>query len=85
MTVFTTKNFTMESGERHCQLVDSVSGEVLFYPNLFVTTQIRNRSLSLSAMQAAGLRKVRRDPFAFAVTTHLLAVVHAHNHLARAL
>lgn len=53
MTVFTTKNFTMESGERYCQLVDSVSGEVLFYPNLFVTTQIRNRSLSLSAMQAA--------------------------------
>ncbi|SDX67457.1 hypothetical protein SAMN05421783_1533 [Thiocapsa roseopersicina] len=84
MTVFTTKNFTMESGERYCQPVDSVSGG-LFYPNLFVTTQIRNRSLSLSAMQAAGPRKVRRDPFAFAVTTHLLAVVHAHNHLARAL
>lgn len=43
----------MESGERYCLLVDSRSGIPLFYPNLFITTQMRNRSLSYSAMEAA--------------------------------
>ncbi|MCI4411621.1 MAG: site-specific integrase, partial [Thiotrichales bacterium] len=39
-------------GERYCLLVDSVTGLPLFYPNLFVTTQIRNASLSFSAMES---------------------------------
>lgn len=43
----------MESGERYCLLVNSFSGTPLFYPNLFVTTQVRNKSLSNSAMEAA--------------------------------
>lgn len=42
----------MTSGERYCLLVDDLSGLPLFYPNLFVTTQSRNRSLSYSSMEA---------------------------------
>lgn len=34
-------------------LVDNCSGLPLFYPNLFITTQVRNRSLSYSSMEAA--------------------------------
>jgi len=33
-------------------LVDNSSGLPLFYPNLFVTTQVRNKSLSYSTMEA---------------------------------
>ncbi len=46
------KTFVMTSGERYCLLVDALSGLPLFYPNLFVTTQSRNRSLSYSSMEA---------------------------------
>jgi len=42
----------MESGERYCMLVNNSSGLPLFYPNLFITTQVRNRSLSYSTMEA---------------------------------
>ena len=41
----------MGSGERYCLLFDSSSGVPLFYPNLYVTTQVHNRSLSYSAME----------------------------------
>ncbi len=41
----------MSSGERYCLLVSS-SGLPLFYPNLYVTTQVRNRSQSFSAMES---------------------------------
>lgn len=47
------KSFIMKSGERYCLLVDRTSAMPLYYPNLFVTTQIRNRSLSLSVMEQA--------------------------------
>ncbi len=47
------KSFVMESGERYCLLVDGYSGLPLFYPNLFVTTQVLNRSLSYSTMESA--------------------------------
>jgi len=47
------KTFCMASGERYCVLIDQRTGIPLSRPNLFVTTQIRNRSLSLSAMEAA--------------------------------
>lgn len=42
----------MESGERYCLLIDNHSELPLFYPNLYVTTQARNKSLSYSAMEA---------------------------------
>jgi len=45
------KAVVMESGERYCLLVDS-AGLPMYYPNLYVTTQVRNRSLSYSAMES---------------------------------
>lgn len=42
----------MRSGERYCLLIDSHSELPLFYPNLYITTQVRNKSLSYSAMEA---------------------------------
>ena len=47
------RSFIMSSGERFCLLVDAKTRLPLFYPNLFVTTQIRNASLSVSAMESA--------------------------------
>lgn len=46
------KTFVMGSGERYCLLIDNYSELPLFYPNLYVTTQVRNKSLSYSAMEA---------------------------------
>ena len=54
---FSVKSFVMNNGERYCLLVNKNNYMPLFYPNLYVTTQVRNRSLSLSlsfsAMQSA--------------------------------
>jgi len=47
------KTFVMTSGERYCLLVDIRSGLPLFYPNLYITTQVRNKSLSYSAMESS--------------------------------
>ncbi len=47
------KSFVMESGERYCLLIDAASGLPLYYPNLFVTSQVRNASLSKAAMETA--------------------------------
>lgn len=41
------------SGERYRLLVDADSGMPLYYPNLFVTTQVRNHSQSVAAMEKA--------------------------------
>ena len=46
------QTFVKSDGERHCLLVNSLTGLPQFFPNLFVTTQIRNASLSLSAMES---------------------------------
>jgi integrase len=46
------KSFVMESGERYVLLVDG-QGMPLYWPNLYVTTQVRNRSLSEAAMASA--------------------------------
>lgn len=47
------KGFVMQSGERYCLLLDKASGMPLFYPNLYVTTQVRNNSNSVAAMESA--------------------------------
>lgn len=47
------KSFVMSEGERYCLLVEKSTGLPLYFPNLFVSTQVRNRSLSFSAMQSA--------------------------------
>ena len=49
----TLKAFVMESGERYCLLVDQQTSLPLYYPNLYITTQVRNNSLSFSAMETA--------------------------------
>lgn len=43
----------MQGGERYCLLVDRETGKPLYYPNLYVTTQVRNRSNSVAAMESA--------------------------------
>ena len=48
---YSIKSFVMKSGERYCLQVDKVSGLPLYYPNLFVTTQVRNNSLSVAVMK----------------------------------
>lgn len=47
------KNLVMEDGERFCLLVNKHIGLPMFYPNLFVTSQVWIKSLSLSAMYSA--------------------------------
>jgi hypothetical protein len=45
------KSWVMASGERYCFLADTETGLPEFHPLLYVTTQIRNRALSYSAME----------------------------------
>jgi integrase len=47
--VATTKKIVFEDGERSCAVVDT-EGMPLFHPNLFLTTQVRNGSLSSSTL-----------------------------------
>jgi hypothetical protein len=47
------KSFIMASGERYCVLVGADSGLPLHYPNLFVTSQVRNGSDSKASMETA--------------------------------
>ncbi|MGY9355609.1 site-specific integrase [Citrobacter braakii] len=46
-------SFVMKNGERYRILVHSDTGLPVFYPNLYATTQIRCRSLSVKAMEGA--------------------------------
>lgn len=50
---FLMKSFVMSEGERYCLLIDKHSGIPLYYPNLYLVTQIRNRSLSYSSMESS--------------------------------
>jgi hypothetical protein len=50
---FLMKSFVMSEGERYCLLVDKYSGVPLYYPNLYLVTQVRNRSLSYASMESA--------------------------------
>lgn len=47
------KTFILKSGERYCLLLDRTTGVPLFYPNLFVTTQLRNKSKSVAVLESA--------------------------------
>lgn len=47
---FFIRRLRFQSGERFCVLVDRHTGLPLYYPTLFITTQLRNRSLSVSSM-----------------------------------
>lgn len=50
---YQTKGFVMQGGERYCLLIDRETGMPLYYPNLYVTTQVRNSSKSVAAMESA--------------------------------
>ena len=50
--------FKFIDGERYCELVDKATGVPLWYPNLFITTQIRNGSQSVSTMES-NLRAIK--------------------------
>lgn len=45
-------HFVMDSGERYCLVVDHSIGLPLYYPNLYLTTQLRNRSVALATIEA---------------------------------
>ncbi|MCC5812490.1 MAG: site-specific integrase [Ectothiorhodospiraceae bacterium] len=44
--------FIMDSGERYCLVVDRSTGLPLYYPNLYLTTQLRNRSVAFATIEA---------------------------------
>ncbi len=46
------RSFVMQSGERYCLILDRETGVPLYAPNLFLTTQIRNASLSFASMMS---------------------------------
>jgi integrase len=50
---FGTTAFSMNSGERYCLVVDQITQLPVYHPNLFITTQIRNKSDSFSTMLSA--------------------------------
>ncbi|MFT4273960.1 MAG: site-specific integrase [Pantoea sp.] len=43
--------FIMSSGERYCLVIDKRNGMPLYYPNLYITTQIRNGGSSISTVE----------------------------------
>lgn len=49
---YQTKGFVMRDGERYCLLIDRETGMPLYYPNLYMTTQVRNSSKSVAAMES---------------------------------
>ncbi len=51
--VFGVNTFIMDSGERYCLVIDRSTGLPVYCPNLYLTTQIRNRSHSVSTLTAA--------------------------------
>jgi integrase len=53
MNNFFQKSFVMKGGERYCLLINSDTSLPLYHPNLYLTTQIRNHSLSYAAMESA--------------------------------
>ncbi|MGP5202714.1 tyrosine-type recombinase/integrase [Psychrobacter aquimaris] len=50
---FGATSFLMNSGERYCLVIDHITKLPIYYPNLFLTTQIRNKSDSFSTMLSA--------------------------------
>ncbi|MDD4965507.1 site-specific integrase [Halothiobacillus sp.] len=50
--VYGVSRFIMDSGERYCLVVDRSTGLPLYYPNLYLTTQLRNRSVAFATVEA---------------------------------
>ncbi|EEP0970350.1 site-specific integrase [Salmonella enterica] len=45
-------SFLLDSGERYCLIVNKENGQPLYYSNLYLTTQIRNRGYSISTIES---------------------------------
>lgn len=45
-------SFLLDSGERYCIVVNKTTGLPLYYSNLYLTTQIRNRGYSISTIES---------------------------------
>lgn len=54
-TIIGIHKFTMASGERRCIIVDNENKIPLYYPNLYLTIQYRNRGCSFSTMESVAL------------------------------
>lgn len=54
------QNFVMGSGERSALLVQRDTGLPLFHPNLFATTQVRDRPLSLASMNCSRIMSMSK-------------------------
>ncbi|WP_372879532.1 tyrosine-type recombinase/integrase [Spongiibacter marinus] len=52
MTSLVTKHIVSSTGERQKLLVDGCSGVPLFYPNLYITSQIRGSAKSVATIQS---------------------------------
>ncbi|ECW1407059.1 site-specific integrase [Salmonella enterica] len=45
-------SFLLDSGERYCLIINKETGQPLYYSNLYLTTQIRNRGYSISTIES---------------------------------
>ncbi|MCW7547155.1 site-specific integrase [Photorhabdus sp. APURE] len=43
--------FILNGGERYCLIIDKETGIPLYYPTLYITTQVRNKSDSISTIE----------------------------------
>jgi len=57
-TRFGVSSFILDSGERYCLVVDRSTDLPLYYPNLFLTTQLRNKSDASATIEAAAANLV---------------------------
>lgn len=53
MSLVAIRHIQFRQGERHKLLVDAQTGIPLYYPSLFITTQVRARGASVSTVQAS--------------------------------
>ncbi|HDO1318114.1 tyrosine-type recombinase/integrase [Aeromonas veronii] len=51
--IYGVTKFVMDTGERYCIVIDRSTGIPIYYPLLFLTTQIRNRGAAFSTMLVA--------------------------------
>ncbi len=50
--IYGVSRFVMDGGERFCLVVDRETGLPLYYPNRYLTTQLRNRSVAFATLEA---------------------------------
>ncbi|BES85405.1 hypothetical protein PEC302107_16530 [Pectobacterium araliae] len=46
-----TNTFMFDNGERYCHVINSLTGEPLFDPNLYIMTNVRSKSVSINTME----------------------------------